>query len=164
MFKAWKKIHFDGQKTPKGFVLECLTAQYHNRRATTWIDAVHDLFENILFAFNPDIITDIPHVRDISNSAPNPIPIAKSLEEAKEVLETIRDHLALIKQAQDEATDDLEESARTLWRVFGDEDDVVTFPLPSDIGDDDESTRSKAPNPYAAPASKSRVVEAPPFG
>lgn len=157
IFKAWKQVHFyagpDKPKSPKGFILECLTAKYHNPSAEHWLDAVHDLFANICEAWpDPDNLPaepDIPMIPDVSDSAPHLIPIAKTRDEAKKIFRTIHQHLALIKQAQAEAEDDLTKAAKTLRRVFGDDCDDICFPLPEDVD--------------GAQKSKSNVREAPPF-
>lgn len=157
IFKAWKQVHFyagpDKPKSPKGFILECLTAKYHNPSAEHWLDAVHDLFANICEEWpDPDNLPtepDVPEVPDVSDSAPHLIPIAKTRSEAKKILRTIHRHLELIEQAQAEAEDDLTKAAKTLRRVFGDDCDEICFPLPEDL---DEAQQSK-----------SNVREAPPF-
>jgi hypothetical protein len=156
IFKAWKRVHYRTQKTPKGFILECLTARFHNPGATHWIDAVHDLFQNICDEWpNPDnlpLYPSIPEVPDVSDSSPHMIPIAKEREQAQRVLRKIHRHLELIKQAMEEAEEDLTKSAKTLKRVFGDDCDDICFPLPDDL---EESSRSHK--------SRSDVREAPPF-
>lgn len=157
IFKAWKRVHYGSQKTPKGFILECLTASYHNPYAIHWIDAVHDLFQGICNQWpDPDNLLllpdEIPHVRDVSDWSLYPIPIAKTVEQAQGVLKKIHRHLALIKQAKEEAEEDLTTSAKTLRRVFGDDCEDICFPLPEDL---QESNRSYG--------SRSNVREAPPF-
>lgn len=156
IFKAWKKANYQNRKTPKGFILECLTAEYHNSSAEHWIDAVHDLFQNICNKWpdpeNLPIFPDIPEVSDVSNSSPHLIPIAKTREQAQKVLKKLHSHLDIIKQAMEEAEDDLTKSAKTLRRVFGDDCDVICFPLPEDL---DEGIQSQK--------SRSNVREAPPF-
>jgi hypothetical protein len=156
IFKAWKKVHYHTQKTPKGFILECLTAKYHNPSATHWIDAVHDLFQNVCDEWPyPDYLPqypEIPEVPDVSNSSPHMIPIAKERAQAQRVLRKIHRHLEIIKQAMEEAEEDLTQSAKTLKRVFGDDCDDICFPLPEDL---EESNRKQK--------SSSNVREAPPF-
>lgn len=156
IFKAWKKAHYVRRKTPKGFILECLTATYHNSDANQWIDTVHDLFQNICDQWpdpeNLPFYPDIPEVSDVSNSAPYKIPIAKTREQAQRVLRKIHNHLALIKRAKEEAEEDLMKSARTLQYVFGDDEDGICFPLPDDPAFNEQSRKSR-----------SNVREAPPF-
>lgn len=165
MFKAWKVVHYDGKKTPKGFILECLTASYHNPHSTCWVNTVRDLFTNVVSSLDPDIITEIPNVADVSNSSLAIIPIAKTLDEAKDVLSTIREHLELIEQAIEESETDLDKGARTLRLVFGGTNDEITFPLPSDVDDKGSGgKRGKGPNPLITNSSKSNVREAPAFG
>lgn len=160
IFKAWKQVHFSSTKTPKGFVLECLTAKYHNPRAEHWIVAVCDLFQNICNAWpNPENILAIPEVPDISNSALHPIPIAKKVEDAQRVMRKIHQHLALVKQAIEEAESDLAKSAKTLQRVFGQDYDGIYFPLPEE---DDGGSGGRKSSPVVK--SKSDVREAPAFG
>ena len=115
IFKAWKQVHFQSTKTPKGFVLECLTAIYHNPDAEHWVEAVRDLFVNICTQWpDPDSLLIIPELPDISDLSPNRIPIAKTIEDAKRVIRKIHAHLALVEQAIEEAKDDLTMSAKTL--------------------------------------------------
>ena len=119
IMKAWKVVHFGGAKTPKGFILECLTATYHNPKADHWIDTVHDLFQNICLQWpSPELLATIPLVHDISNQNPTFIPIAKTIDDAKRVLEKMHKHLALIEQAMEEAETNTYKSAKTLQRVF----------------------------------------------
>ena len=148
IFKAWKKANYQRRKTPKGFILECLTAKYHNPTAAHWLDAVHDLFQNICDEWpdpeNLPTYPDIPEVHDISDSSPHMIPIAKTREQAQKVLKKIHNHLAIIKQAMAEAEEDLTKSAETLRRVFGNDCDVICFPLPEDLEESDQSQKSKS--------------------
>lgn len=163
MFKAWKKVHFRSTKTPKGFVLECLTAKYHNPKAKHWVEAVRDLFQNICDEWpNPDELGVVPKVPDISDSSPHLISIAKKVEGAQKVLRKIHKHLALVEQAIEEAESDLMKSAKTLQRVFGKDCDLICFPLPEE-DEDKNSESSKRSSPFAA-RSKSDVREAPRFG
>lgn len=163
IMKAWKRVHFYSKKTPKGFILECLTASYHNPQAEHWAEAVRDLFKDISQGLPaPEYLIQIPQVHDIANAAPYQIPIAKTLEEAKEVLTKIHDHLALIEQAIEEAETDLTKSAKTLRRVFGQDGSDVCFPLPSDL--DGGNGGGKKSSPFVPPRSRSDVREAPPFG
>jgi hypothetical protein len=167
MFKAWKQVHFRSTKTPKGFVLECLTAKYHNPEAEHWVEAVRDLFQNVCDEWpDPEDLTDIPKISDISDSAPYLIPIAKTVEEARKVLQKIHQHLDLVKQAIEEAESDLTKSAKTLQRVFGQDCEIICFPLPEDNGDDDENGgkgESRKSSPFIS-GSRSDVREAPEFG
>jgi hypothetical protein len=160
IMKAWKRVHFSSKKTPKGFILECLTAEFHNRYSQSWIDAVRDLFQNVANQYpNPQLISIIPDVGDISNSSPHRIPIAKTVDEAKEVLETFHTHLQLLLQAVTEAETDLDVSAKTLQRIFGQDREIAYFPLPSDLAN---SEANKSSSPLII--SKSNVREAPQFG
>lgn len=163
IFKAWKNVHFLSTKTPKGFVLECLTAQYHNPDAQHWVDAVHDLFQNICNAWpDPDILSEIPEVPDISDLSPHRIPIAKTVEEAQKVIQKIHCHLELMDQAIAEAESDLMKSAKTLQRVFGQDCELICFPLPEQ-DTLDKSRGGGQSNPFK-PKSRSDVREAPAFG
>jgi hypothetical protein len=168
IFKAWKKVHFHAQKTPKGFVLECLTATFYNPDAQHWLEAIRDLWQNIADAWsNPDGITQIPTVRDISNSSPHWIDIAKTVEESQKVIRTIHQHLNLVKQALAEADSDVAQAAKTLQRVFGDDysEGGIYFPLPKDLDEnfsDDSETGGKS-LPTIMP-SRSNIKEAPAFG
>jgi hypothetical protein len=156
IFKSWKSANYLRQRTPKGFILECLTAKYHNPSAEHWINAVHDLFQNICNEWpDPDNLPtypDIPEVPDVSNSSPHMIPIAKTREQAQRVLRKFHTHLDIIKQAMEEAEEDLAKSAKTLRRVFGTDCDVVCFPLPEELEEDSSGKKSR-----------SDVREAPPF-
>jgi hypothetical protein len=158
IFKAWKQANFRSYKTPKGFVLECMTANFHNPLAESWVDAVLDLFQNICDEWpNPDTLGYVPEVPDISDSSPNMVRIAKAddVEGAKRVLKKIHAHLELIKQAQEEAEEDLEKAAKTLQRVFGSDCDVVCFPLPGDLEENSGQSGTRK--------SASNVTETPPF-
>jgi len=156
IFKAWKKANYHRQRTPKGFILECLTASYHNPDAKHWLDAVHDLFQNICDQWpdpeNLPAYPEIPEVCDVSDLAPRMIPIAKSREQAQKVFKKIHFHLELIKQAMEEAKTDLTKSAQTLRRIFGDDCDNICFPLPDDLKENKSSQ-----------GSRSNVLEPPPF-
>jgi peptidoglycan/xylan/chitin deacetylase (PgdA/CDA1 family) len=68
------------------------------------------------------------------------------------VLKKIHNHLELIKQAKEEAEKDLTQSAKTLQRVFGDDEDGICFPLPEDLEESESNAKSR-----------SNVREAPPF-
>lgn len=170
IFKAWKKVHYQSAKTPKGFVLECLTATYHNPDARHWLEAIRDLWQKIADAWpKPDAITQIPQVRDISHSSPHWIDIAKTLEEAQDVIRTIHEHLGLVKQALTEAEKDVAQAAKTLQRVFGDDysEGGIYFPLPQDLdeGSGDGNRTDAKPTPATNKlTSKSNIKEAPPFG
>ncbi|MBN1875005.1 MAG: hypothetical protein JXA33_12305 [Anaerolineae bacterium] len=159
IFKAWKQVHFRSVKTPKGFILECLTAQYHNPDAQHWAEAVRDLFQNICTAWpEPEALYAVPEVHDISSLSPHRIPIAKTREEAQRVIQKIHDHLELLDQAIEEAQSDLYKSARTLQRVFGQDCETICFPLPQDK----DGGGSKS-SPFTQ-KSRSDVREAPAFG
>lgn len=161
LFKAWKAVHFPTQKTPKGFVLECLTAQYHDPDAAHWIDAIHNLWSNILADWPaPDLMWSIPTVHDVSNATPNQIAIAKTVEEAKEVASTLKSHLALVEQAMEEAETDLAQSARTLQRVLGQDCELFCFPDPDDSG----GATTKNMTPLRKTGSDHDIREAPAFG
>lgn len=165
IFKAWKSIHFRTAKTPKGFILECLTAKYHNPDAAQWADAVRDLWQNICNDYpDPDNVTVIPEVPDISDASPSLIPIAKTVEEAQGVLKKIHSHLALVNQAIEEASSDLDKSANTLKRVFGQDCEELCFPMPDDIDDPSNGGGNKrGPSPFVGPSNKD-IREAPEFG
>lgn len=165
VFKAWKSVHFRTAKTPKGFILECMTAKYHNPDATQWIYAIRDLWQNICTDYpDSDNILSIPEVPDISDTSPFLIPIAKTVEEAQGVLKKIHSHLALLEQALEEANYDLDKSAKTLRRIFGQDCEELCFPMPSDIDDPDDGGSSKrGPNPLISPSNKD-IREAPEFG
>ena len=151
IFKGWKKANYVRQKTPNGFVLECLTGHFHDPQAKTWLEAVSNLFENICTKWpDPDnlpLSPDIPEVSDISNMSPGLIPIAKNRDQAVKVLKKFHLHKQIITQAKEELEDDLDKSARTLRRIFGDE-----FPIPDDLEENNRTAKSL-----------SIVREAPPF-
>lgn len=132
MLKAWKKVHFGTEKTPKGFILECTVSQYHNPNAEHWIEAVEDFFDNICRAWPyPDILQSIPQVHDISDINPALISIAKTIEEAKCVLAAFHTSLSNIRLAREQLKTDLYDAAKTLQLVFGsDESNDLYFPLP----------------------------------
>ena len=161
IFKAWKAVHFPTQKTPKGFVLECLTAQYHDPNAAHWIDAIHNLWSNILADWPAaELMWSIPTAHDISNAAPNQIAIAKTVEEAQKVASTFKSHLALVEQAMEEAKTDLAQSARTLQRVLGQDCELFCFPDPDDLG----GTKTGYVTPLRKTRSDRDIREAPAFG
>ena len=168
IFKAWKQVHFRSTKTPKGFVLECLAAKHHNPEAEHWVEAARDLFQNICDEWPyPDCLTHIPEVPDISDSAPYRIPIAKTVEEAQKVLRKVHQHLALVKQAIEEAETDLAKSAKTLQRIFGQDCETICFPLPEENDDNDAGDGGKGSVRKSSPftvRSRSDVREAPEFG
>lgn len=162
IFRAWKRVHFSSYKAPKGFILECLTASYHNPKAEHWIDALHDLFQNISFRWpNPETINYIPEVHDISNSSPHLIPIAKSTDDVQRTLKKIHLHLSLLEEAREEAKTDLEKAAKKLQRVLGQDTESIYFPLPSDLDESDDKSGSRKSSPFTP---KSDVTEAPRFG
>lgn len=165
IFKAWKRVHFSSYKAPKGFILECLAATHHNPKAEHWMDALHNLFQNLCTAWPyPDLLISVPEIHDISNSAVRTIPIAKTIEEVQRTLKKIHKHLELIEQAADEAETDLEKAATTLQRVLGQDKASVYFPLPSDFdGDDGSGGSTRKSSPFVS-KSKSDIREAPPFG
>ena len=160
IMKAWRLAKWlpHVYTTPKGFVLECMTAKFHKPSAETWIDAVLDLFQNICNEWpNPDSLIVVPEVPDISDSSPNMVKIAKDndLEGAKRVLNKIHYDRDLIEQAKEEAEEDLEKAALTLQRVFGSDCDRVCFPLPDDLNNNSQKSHNFK--------SSSDVREAPPF-
>ena len=134
--KAWKKVHFGGQKTPKGFFLECMVAEFHNPQAISWLFAVRDMLKNVCDAWgNPDYFTSSPTVADISKSSLNRVPLVKyekpeDLDRAKNIVKKMRRHLELINQAIEEAKSDLYKAAQTLQIVFGADPDDICFQLP----------------------------------
>jgi hypothetical protein len=164
IFKAWKQVHFGPKKkTPKGLVLECLTAQYHNPNAEHWVEAVRDLWQNISNAWPyPEYLTAPPGVSDISDLSPRRIPIAKTVEEARGVLKKIQQHLDLVNQALEEAEEDVTKAAKTLQRVFGQDCEDICFPLPTDLVEGDKGDQTKS-GPFSV-RSRSDVKEAPAFG
>ncbi|MCP4369727.1 MAG: hypothetical protein GY797_16680 [Deltaproteobacteria bacterium] len=155
IFKAWKKVNIRSSKTPKGFVQECLTAKYHDPNTESWINAIIALFQQIVDEWpNPDILVSVPTVSDISNSSMVEIGLARAndLEAIKKFLNKVHAHLPILEQAkQEEIDDDLEKAARTLQRIFGNDNDSITFPMPSDLQES------------AITSSRSNVKEAPPF-
>jgi hypothetical protein len=160
MLKAWKQAHFRSTKTPKGFVLECLVAKYHNPAAEHWVDAVRDLLQNICDEWpDPDVLFNIPEVPDISDSSPFQIPIAKKIEGAQRVLRKMHQHRDLVEQAIEESESDLTKSAKTLQRVFGQDCEIVCFPVP-----EDEERRGGKSSPFVSTGSRRDVREAPEFG
>ena len=118
--RAWKKVHYGAKKTPKGFILECMTARYHNPHAKSWGEGVRDLFAAFCTAWpDPDSLTEIPKVPDISNVSYVQIPITKTLEQAKELISRFQRHKELADRALEEAKTDLDKSARTWRLMFG---------------------------------------------
>jgi hypothetical protein len=136
IMKAWKIVNFGSQKTPKGFFLECMVAEFHNPQATSWILAVRDMLKNACDGWgDPDYFIAPPTVADISKSSPNRVPLVKyekpeDLDRAKNIAKKIRRHLELIDQAIDEAKSDLYKAVKTLQIVFGSVLGEICFPLP----------------------------------
>ncbi|MCL4562955.1 MAG: hypothetical protein M1281_20370 [Chloroflexi bacterium] len=161
MIKAWKKVHFGKNKTPKGFILECMVAQYHNPQAEHWIDAVQNLLQNICYQWpNPDALWDIPTVHDISNQNQRMIPIAKKVEEASRVLNKIHWSLVQINLAKEKATIDLYEAAKIMQLVFGSDSSLdLCFPLP-----EEENGKTNRVEPVQERGSQHNIREAYPFG
>ena len=155
IFKAWKKVNIRSSKTPKGFVQECLTAKHHDPNSESWIDATITLFQQIADEWpNPDLLVSVPTVSDISNSSMVEIGLARAsdLEAAKKFLKKVHTHLPTLEQAKQEEIDgDIEKAARTLQRVFGNDNDPITFPMPDDL------------QGSAITSSRSNVKESPPF-
>lgn len=163
LMKAWKKVHYGAKKTPKGFSLECMTAKYHNPQAKSWGEAVRDLFTAFCNAWpNPDSLIAIPTAPDISNISNVQIPITKTLEQAKELISRFHRHKELIDRALEEAETDLDKSARTWRLVFGQDCEMLCFPLPGDLG---EANSSKGgPSVTAGRQATRDIREAPRFG
>lgn len=161
MIKSWKKVHFGKNKTPKGFILECMVAQFHNPRAECWIDAVIDFWQNVCYAYpDPDQLQIIPQVHDISSLNPQGIPIAKTIEDARRVLNKMHWSLAQGKLARETAKTDLFKAAKILQMVFGADASMdLCFPLPEEDG-----AKSNNIAPIAVSGSKHNVREAPQFG
>lgn len=161
MMKSWKKVHFGKNKTPKGFILECLVAQYHNPRAKHWIDAVIDFLQNVCDAYpDPDTLQTIPQVHDISNLNPQNVPIAKTLEDARRILNKMHWSLAQVKLARETAKTDLFQAAKILQLVFGADASMdLCFPLP-----EEDDAKSNNITPISERGSKHNVREAPQFG
>jgi hypothetical protein len=74
----------------------------------------------------------------------------------------MHDHLKLVKQAMEGAESDLTKSAKTLQRVFGQDCEMIYFPLPDEDTGDSGGGGTKS-SPFT-PKSKSDVREAPAFG
>lgn len=161
MMKAWKKVHFYKGKTPKGFILECMVAQFHNPAAGNWIDAVRDFLQNVYNYWpNPDGITVIPEVHDISNQNWHTIPIAKKVEDSQRVLKKLHWSLSQVELAKETAKSDLYAAAKILQQVFGDDSSMdLCFPLPEK---DNEGKRQ--PAIIKERGSQHNVQEAYPFG
>ncbi len=158
IMKAWKKVHFGSQKTPKGFFLECMVAEFHNPDAESWILALRDMLKNACDTWgNPEYFIASPTVADISKSSANRIPLVKvekpeDLDRAKNIVKKMRRHLELIEQAIDEADSDLNKAARTLELVLGSDPDDIVFPLPqSDKNSSSDSTKKDEPRRVAIP-------------
>ena len=136
IMKGWKKVNFGGQKTPKGFFLECMVAEFHNPQATSWILAVRDMLKNACDSWgDPDYFIIPPAVNDIANSSSNRVPLVKyekpeDLDRAKYIVKRMWRHLELIDQAIDEMESDLYKAAKTLQIVFGSVSEEICFPLP----------------------------------
>lgn len=159
--KAWKKVHLGSQKTPKGFFLECMVAEFHNPDAESWILALRDMLKNVCDTWgNSDYFIASPTVADISKPSANRIPLVKietpeDLVRAKNIVKKMRRHLELIEKAIDEADTDLNKAARTLQLVLGSDPDDIIFPLPaSDKNSSSNSTKKDEPSRVAIPVVK----------
>jgi hypothetical protein len=161
MMKSWKKVHFHLNKTPKGFILECLVARFHNRQADHWIDAVHDLLQNISNQWpSPDLLDHVPEIHDISNENWQTIPIAKDVEDAKRVLKKLQWSLTKVTEAKDLADSDLYEAAKILQQVFGADETIgLCFPLP----EKDDKAKNQVES-IKERGSQHNIQEAYPFG
>lgn len=161
MMKSWKKVHFGKNKTPKGFILECMVAKFHNPGAEHWIDVVIDFLQNVCYAYpDPDQLQIIPKIHDISNMNPQTIHIAKKIEDARRVLNKMHWSLAQVKLANETAKTDLYKAAKILQLVFGADASMdLCFPLPEEDG-----AKSNEVAPIAERGSKHNVREAPQFG
>lgn len=157
ILKAWKRVHFGAQKIPKGFFLECMVAQNHNPKATSWILALHDMLKKTCDTWgDPDSLTASPTVLDISEISINRISLIKvenpeDLNKAKKVVKKMHRHLELITQAIDEENVDLLRAARTLQLVLGSDPDDILFPLPksgySSFNTPPKDNSSRMPSP-----------------
>jgi len=161
MMKSWKKVHFGKNKTPKGFILECMVAQFYDPQAKHWIDAVIGFLQNICNSNpNPDQLQIIPQVHDISNQNPLTIPIAKTIEDARRVLNKMHWSLTQVKLAKETAETDFYKAAKILQLVFGADASMdLCFPLP-----EEDVSKSNKITPIMERGSKHDVREAPPFG
>ena len=161
MMKSWKKVHFHQNKTPKGFILECMVAKFHNPQAEHWLDAIYDLLQNICISWpNPDLIFSIPEIHDISNQNWRAIPIAKNIEDAKRVLKKMHWSFSKVKEAKDLASSDLYAAAKILQQVFGDDESTgLCFPLP-----EKEKGNGNRSEPIKESGSRHNIREAYPFG
>lgn len=161
IMKSWKKVHFGKSKTPKGFILECMVAQFHNPSAKHWVDTVIDFLQNVCYVHpDPDQLQIIPQVHDISNLNSQPIPIAKTIADASRVLNKMHWSLAQAKLAKEAEKTDIYQAAKTLQLVFGSDASMgLCFPLPEDDGE-----KGNKVAPIAERGSKHNVREAPQFG
>ena len=161
MMRSWKKVHFGKNKTPKGFILECMIAQFHNPQAKHWIDAVIDFLQNVCYTYpDPDQLQIILQVHDISNLNPQNIPIAKTIEDSIRVLNKLQWSLAQVRLAKETAETDLYKAAKILQLVFGADASMdICFPLPEEDG-----AKSKGVATIAESGSRHNVREAPQFG
>lgn len=161
MMKSWKKVHFGKNKTPKGFILECMVAQFQNPQAQHWIDVVIDFLQNVCNVYpDPDILQIIPQVHDISSLNPETIAIAKTVEDGRRVLNKMHWSLAQVKLAKETAETDLFRAAKILQLVFGADSSMdLCFPLPAENG-----AKSNRVAPISEMGSKHNVREAPQFG
>jgi len=161
MMKSWKKVHFGKNKTPKGFILECMVAQFHNPQAKYWVDAVIDFLQNVCNVYpDPNGLQYIPEVHDISNLNPQTIPIAKTIESARHVLNKMHWSLTQVKLAKETAETNLYQAAKILQLVFGSDGSMdLCFPLP-----EEDDTKSNNVASIAEMGSKHDIREAPKFG
>lgn len=161
MMKSWKKVHFGKNKTPKGFILECMVAQFHNPRAKHWIDTVIDFLQNVCYTYpDPDNLQTIPQVHDISNMNPQTILIAKNIEDARRVLNKMHWSLTQVKLAKEISETNLYDAAKKLQLVFGSDTSMnLCFPLPKE-----DDAKSKNVVTITEIGSKHDIREAPQFG
>jgi hypothetical protein len=165
IMRAWKKVNFGSQKTPKGFFMECMVAEFHNPNATNWLLAIRDMLRSACGAWgDPDYFTTPPTVADISNSSPNRVPLVKyekpeDLDRAKYIVKKMQRHLDLIDLAIDEAKYDLYKATKTLQIVLGSDPDEICFPTPENEENASSNSDGKSDN-TVAPIGRIRPVVA----
>lgn len=164
VMKAWKKVNFGEQKTPKGFFLECMVAEFHNPQATSWVLAVRDMLKRACDTWGaPEYFTASPTVADISKSSSNRVPLIKlekseDINRARSIVGKMQQHLTLLDQAIEEAESDVYKAAKSLQLVFGSDLNGIYFPLPENEQGATQDSTGKTGNTAVAGGTTRPVV------
>jgi hypothetical protein len=102
---------------PKGFWVECLTAENFDQNQESYADHFISVLENVSERYSD--VTDVPELEDPGLRGGETIKTSMSLDEFQVFMEAVNEGLDLAYQA--EAEED-EEKSTEIWRgIFGDE-------------------------------------------